>query len=257
MAQEKDVQNKAEDSAQRRKRPFAKTSPSQEEGKAATIGWRILGIACVCMSLLFLAVRSGMFDHTFSPRHGRHVFQPIPDPPNEQYSASELLAIGKELSTRGNAKSYQLAADYLRKAAELGKVEAQFLLAEIYDRGRGVPQSREKAPFWYRKAAEGRLYPQESREAMFILGRAYETGDGVPQDKKKALDWLRKAAGSGHAAAAYTLGMMYYRGDVLEKDIHEAAILLQRAAKNGDEKALDAMRQDELRKALEEADKAQ
>lgn len=92
---------------------------------------------------------------------------------------------------------------------------------------------------------------------MFILGRAYETGDGVPQDKKKALDWLRKAAGSGHAAAAYTLGMMYYRGDVLEKDIHEAAILLQRAAKNGDEKALDAMRQDELRKALEEAGKAQ
>ena len=92
---------------------------------------------------------------------------------------------------------------------------------------------------------------------MFALWRMYDAGDGVPRDKEKALDWLRKAADRNNVAAAYTLGMMYYRGDGLPRDIHKAASQLQKAAARGDEKALSAMRQDDLRKALEEAGKAQ
>lgn len=62
-----------------------------------------------------------------------------------------------------NEKSQPVeAAKWTRQAAELGSSRAQFVLAEHYRTGRGVPQNVERAYFWYALAA---AYGEESSEA--------------------------------------------------------------------------------------------
>ena len=49
---------------------------------------------------------------------------------------------------------YVTAAEWYRKAAKQGHVEAQFFLGFMYKKGKGVPQDYALAAEWYRKAAE-------------------------------------------------------------------------------------------------------
>ncbi len=58
------------------------------------------------------------------------------------------------------------AAQWITKAAEQGMVEAQVLLAAMYDRGMGVKGSKETANQWYGKAAD-----QGHPMSMVILGK--------------------------------------------------------------------------------------
>ena len=59
-----------------------------------------------------------------------------------------------------------------------------------------MPQDRQLAAEWYRKAAErGNVLSQ------LALGRAYLNGDGVPQDRSEAVKWLTQAADGGNADA--------------------------------------------------------
>lgn len=198
---------------------------------------------CLCPILIFHAVRSGKFDHLIFYRDGRKAAaERIQDSPDERRSAAELLAKGKKLDIGDSVESVQ-AVGYYRKAAELGNVEAQFLLAKWYDKGEGVPQNREKALFWYRKAVEkSSSFSMESQKAKFILGRAYETGDGVVQDKGQAFEWYRKAAqgsGSGfvrrgNGDAAFALWRKYDTGDGVPQDKAQAAAWYREAALMGD-----------------------
>jgi TPR repeat protein len=103
------------------------------------------------------------------------------------------------------------------KAAEKGKVEAQYMLGQIYEDGglgkavRGpdgsyregsgadfhaVPQDFGLAAKWYRRAAE-----QDLPLAQNGLGRLYAAGSGVPQDYAEAYFWLSLASASGHHSA--------------------------------------------------------
>ncbi|MCK5097449.1 MAG: SEL1-like repeat protein, partial [Desulfobacteraceae bacterium] len=41
-----------------------------------------------------------------------------------------------------------------KRAAEQGYAKAQYNLGAMYDKGIGVPQNRNKAAYWYRKAAK-------------------------------------------------------------------------------------------------------
>ncbi|WP_244060855.1 tetratricopeptide repeat protein, partial [Aeromonas caviae] len=63
-----------------------------------------------------------------------------------------------------------------RKAAEQGNAEAQFNLAQMYGKGKGVAQDIQQVVTWLRKAAE-----QGNAEAQFNLGVMYAKGQGVPQ----------------------------------------------------------------------------
>ncbi|WP_288264747.1 tetratricopeptide repeat protein [uncultured Dialister sp.] len=66
----------------------------------------------------------------------------------------------------------------------------------MYENGRGVEQSYEKAAKWYQKAAD-----QGDAVAQYNLGTMYKNGLGVEQSYKKAAKWYRKAADQGLAAA--------------------------------------------------------
>jgi TPR repeat protein len=65
-----------------------------------------------------------------------------------QYFVGRMYAAGQ-----GVEKSMETAADWYRKAAELGVADAQFRLGALYQEGDGVPQDMESAYGWYSVAA--------------------------------------------------------------------------------------------------------
>lgn len=88
---------------------------------------------------------------------------------------------------------YSTALQTLLPRARGGDAVAQTYIAEIYERGLGLPApDYATAATWYRKAAE-----QGHSSAQISLGSLYERGLGVPKDRARALDWYRQATGLG------------------------------------------------------------
>lgn len=86
--------------------------------------------------------------------------------------------------------NYKTALQVWLPAAELGDVEAQVNVGEIFERGLGGEPNYEAAVIWYQKAAE-----KGNARAQFNLGTLYEQGLGVDKNKMTALNWYRKAWG--------------------------------------------------------------
>jgi TPR repeat protein len=59
-----------------------------------------------------------------------------------------------EFGRRGVTKDKTKAIYWYEKAAERSNIQAQYWLAEKYERGDGVPKDLDKARFWLRKAAD-------------------------------------------------------------------------------------------------------
>jgi Sel1 repeat len=76
----------------------------------------------------------------------------------------------------------------LRKTAEFGYIDAQFIMGVCYAEGRGVEKDEREAVRWFRKAAE-RGYA----EALESLGACYATGKGVEKDLAEAVKWYHKS----------------------------------------------------------------
>jgi SpoVK/Ycf46/Vps4 family AAA+-type ATPase len=70
-----------------------------------------------------------------------------------------------EISTAEQAEA-AFNAEYHGRMAEMGLVDSQFLLAQCYEFGKGVPRNFEEAARWYRKASE-----QGHRDAYIASGR--------------------------------------------------------------------------------------
>ena len=120
----------------------------------------------------------------------------------------------------------------LEKAAELGDVDAQCNLGNMYVNGEGVSQNYTQAVKWYFMAAE-----QGNANAQYNLGYMYENGLGVSQDYSEAVRWYLKAAEQGDAEAQYNLGYMYANGKGVSQDHTEALKWYLKAAEQGDVKA--------------------
>ncbi|MBX3705331.1 MAG: caspase family protein [Pseudomonadales bacterium] len=74
--------------------------------------------------------------------------------------------------------------------AQAGDAEAQTMVGELFERGRGIEPDYEAAALWYRRAAD-----QGFARAQVNLGNLFERGLGVPRDPLQALAWYRRAAG--------------------------------------------------------------
>ncbi|MFC1776996.1 tetratricopeptide repeat protein [Pseudomonadota bacterium] len=120
-----------------------------------------------------------------------------------------------------------------RRAAELGDASAQFKMALMYDRGKGMPQDYAEAVRWYRKSAE-----QGFVEAQYNLGSMYDSGVGVPQEYAEAVIWYRKAAEQGHASAQKNLAVKYGKGQGVPQSHAEAYVWLSIAAMSGNKGAI-------------------
>ena len=101
---------------------------------------------------------------------------------------------------------YTTALRIARPPAEQGNAAAQYDLAVLYERGRGVPRDYAEAASWYRKAAEQGFFPAQTN-----LGSMYEEGRGVAADINEAVAWYRKAAAQGDDAAQRALRRLNLR----------------------------------------------
>ncbi len=121
----------------------------------------------------------------------------------------------------------------LRVQAERGNVEAQFALAQAYDRGREVPKDKTEAVRWYRLAAmQGDAFAQNA------LGDNYWEGMGVPKDDSEAARWWQLAATQGFAPAQHSLGkVLSAGGQGVPTDKLQAYMWLRLSAAQGDEEA--------------------
>lgn len=116
--------------------------------------------------------------------------------------ASDLYGKGLAADSQNDHKE---AAKWYRLAAEQGHAGAQFMLAGMYDHGRGVPQDHKEAAKWLRLAAE-----QGDADAQFNLGVMYFNGEGIAQDFKAAVKWYLLAVQQGHAGAWIGAGVLVW-----------------------------------------------
>ena len=128
------------------------------------------------------------------------------------------------------------AKDNILELANEGDACAQNNLGLMYQYGRGVEQSYEKAAGWYLKAAE-----QGYADAQCNLGFMYLNGHGVEQSYEKAVEWYLKAAEQGFACAQCNLGCMYENGRGVEQSFEKAREWYEKAAEQEYEDAIKAL----------------
>ena len=84
------------------------------------------------------------------------------------------------------------AIDLIQKAAELGHIGGETLLAYCYFRGDGIDKNYDECVKWCRRAAE-----KGDGEAQILLGECYLNGYGCKVDTLSAIEWYGKAAEKG------------------------------------------------------------
>jgi len=111
------------------------------------------------------------------------------------------------------------------RAQSQNDASSQFLLGEMYRRGRLVNRDSAQATQWYQRAAEQGYVP-----AQLQLGVAYLQGDGIERNVEQARHWLLPAAQSGNAEAQCQLGHAFRQGDDSAASLLEAARWYSKAA---------------------------
>jgi len=120
----------------------------------------------------------------------------------------------------------------IRVRAQQGDAKAQFTLGEMYEHGRGVPQSFAEAVKWYQASAE-----QGFVAAQSTLGYLYQYGEGVAKNARAAFMWNLKAAEQGDAHAQHNLAVMYDEGADIPVNDTEAVKWYRKAADQGYDRA--------------------
>ena len=113
----------------------------------------------------------------------------------------------------------------LVKKAFAGDAEAQFQLAECYNKSTATPEQRAEAAYWYLQSAR-----QGHVVAMLILGEFYLQGIAVPQSDRDAVRWLYRSAKRGHTKAAWLLGECYLAGRGTKQNNPQAIRWLKKAS---------------------------
>lgn len=135
--------------------------------------------------------------------------------------AAGLLASMYERGLGATADARQ-ALLWLRRAGELGDIQAQLELARRYVAGSA--QDQREAVDWYTRAAQG-----GSAAAQYELATAYADGHGVSPDSAVAARWMEQAATGGERRAAKWLADAYAQGRGVEVDPARAAYWRGRA----------------------------
>lgn len=124
------------------------------------------------------------------------------------------------------------AFKWWQKAAERGYYQAQYMIGDCYDFGKGVAEDKKEAVKWFKRSASKNYIP-----AVYALGLCYYFGNGFRKNKKEALKYFKKAAKFDYAAAICMIGRYYYYGDIVGEDEEEAIKCYKKAAELGDEEA--------------------
>ncbi|VAW74954.1 hypothetical protein MNBD_GAMMA13-2076 [hydrothermal vent metagenome] len=151
------------------------------------------------------------------------------------YFKSTLLLLALIVSTQALATSKQATFERKLGLAQTGNVEAQYDVAYLYTKGRGVDEDEEEAFIWYNKSAD-----QGLDTGQYKVGMAYLKAVGVDKDLELARVWLQKSAGQGYPPAQYQLGKLLASKHY--KDYDGALAWLQKAQNSGYERAASEIR---------------
>jgi uncharacterized protein len=124
----------------------------------------------------------------------------------------------------------------VRRQADLGVVEAQFLMGTAHDEGLGVAEDPAVAFTWFQKAAAAGHTLAEHN-----IGNAYAAGRGVVADPAAAVMWWTRAALKGDAVPQLRLGEAYERGTGVAADRAQARRWYADAAARGNAAAKVAL----------------
>ena len=129
-------------------------------------------------------------------------------------------------------QDFARAADYFRRAVDLGNMDAAYALALLYRDGRGVPQDAVKAAQLLKQAADENIVAAEVEYAIMLFN-----GDGIPKDEAAAARYFARAAATNNPVAANRLARLLATGRGVARNMVEAMKwhLLARAAGIKDE----------------------
>ena len=115
----------------------------------------------------------------------------------------------------------------LQAKAEGGDLEAQYELAMMYLKGRGIDADESKARRWLQKAADS-----NDARAITRLGILNYKAEGGNTNYKQALSLFKRVSGDS-VLAQYYLGEMYAEGAGVKKDYEAAIGWYKKAAEGG------------------------
>jgi len=144
-----------------------------------------------------------------------------------QFLLGKMYALGE-----GVDGSYDLATQWLVKAANSGSTDKQYDLAELYVSGQLIPQDITQAFYWHNRAAEG-----GDRDSQYTIATMLRDGIGTEKNNKSALKWFLLAAKQGKTSAFYPLATIYRHGISVEKDLDKSLFWHNKASEAGNEDA--------------------
>jgi TPR repeat protein/Flp pilus assembly protein TadD len=129
----------------------------------------------------------------------------------------------------GAARDQAAAAEFYRRAAQMGHRSSQLRWGLALMNGDGVETNRSEGETWLRRAATA-----GDPEAAAFIGSLYAAGGILPPNHVEAASWFHRAAEAGHKGAARSLGLLYITGAGVPRDPEEAARWLRVSATGGD-----------------------
>src|SRR3989338_555720 len=139
---------------------------------------------------------------------------------------ADLLADAQRATDMG---AYAKAVKLLKPLAKEGNAVAQFKLATLYYRGKGVRQNSKEAMRLYRLSAE-----QGHVAAQSNLATMYYRGESVPRDFVMAYMWKKLAASKaeGERRTRYLEQLGELAKSMTARQIAEAQALVKKCAAN-------------------------
>jgi serine/threonine protein kinase len=139
-----------------------------------------------------------------------------------QDTVSSLLTADTEFANaekyywgQGIQRDLALAAEWYRKAADKGHVQAQYSLGVAYADGAGVPRDEVEGLRWLRRAA---IQGVEDAQFNLSLGLIF----GPNPDPDGASQWVKLLAEKNYEPAFQVLGWMYSTGTGVKLSIKES-----------------------------------
>lgn len=128
----------------------------------------------------------------------------------------------------GVPRNEPMAAQWMKRAAELGDINAVFSWGAMLAAGQGVEKDRKAAAEMFEKAAR-----TGHPAANYNLGLLFLRGDGKPENPYRAAQHLTYAAEKGVVEAQYDLAGLYQSGAGVQPNALEASKWLRAAAEQG------------------------
>lgn len=128
-----------------------------------------------------------------------------------------------------NRGDFAAAAATWKPLAERGDAKAQYMLGQLYRRGKGVERDYDLALKWFEAAAD-----QGSPSAMYWLGWMYDNKKGMwLWHPDKAFAWYLKAGEAGDVEAEVKLADIYLTNSYTQRDEVQSNRWARQAAQKG------------------------